>query len=191
MYEIIIEDIPEEGMEVAATESDAWLADAVKDALAESSDEGFQAKLRVGLTRTDGNVNVDGDIDLVSRPACDRCAVAFEEAQKVHVHTVLAPKYESERQRRLEQEIEAELVEEDMEFAFYEGDRFDLAEVVREQIVLAQPMQRLCRPDCKGLCQSCGKNLNEGPCDCHGEDRPKSFSALEGFKAQNSKTDER
>jgi uncharacterized protein len=188
MYEIIIEDIPEEGMEVEATESDAWLADAVKDALAGSSDGGFTARLRVGLARTDGNVNVDGDIDLVSHQTCDRCAGEFEKAEAVHVHTVLAPKYESERQRRLEEELEVELVEEDVEFSFYEGDRFDLAEVIREQIVLAQPMQRLCRPDCKGLCQNCGKNLNEGPCDCHVEARPNSFAALEGVRIKGNTT---
>jgi uncharacterized protein len=27
-------------------------------------------------------------------------------------------------------------------------------------------MRSLCRPDCRGLCIECGKNLNEGPCDC-------------------------
>jgi uncharacterized protein len=42
----------------------------------------------------------------------------------------------------------------------------DLAEALREQIVLDLPMRSLCRPDCRGLCIECGKNLNEGPCDC-------------------------
>ncbi len=27
----------------------------------------------------------------------------------------------------------------------------------------------LCKADCKGLCQHCGKDLNEGPCDCEAE----------------------
>ncbi|MFQ5812787.1 MAG: DUF177 domain-containing protein [Anaerolineae bacterium] len=42
----------------------------------------------------------------------------------------------------------------------------DLTEALREQILLALPMRPLCRPDCRGLCVECGKNLNEGPCDC-------------------------
>jgi uncharacterized protein len=42
----------------------------------------------------------------------------------------------------------------------------DLTEALREQILLVLPMRSLCRPDCRGLCIECGKNLNEGPCDC-------------------------
>ncbi len=42
----------------------------------------------------------------------------------------------------------------------------DLTEVVRQDILVALPMHPVCRPDCRGLCPQCGKNLNEGPCDC-------------------------
>lgn len=44
----------------------------------------------------------------------------------------------------------------------------DLTDALREQILLALPMRPLCRPDCRGLglCIECGKNLNEGACDC-------------------------
>ena len=31
----------------------------------------------------------------------------------------------------------------------------------------------LCSEDCKGLCAVCGKNLNEGPCDCKPEPDPR------------------
>lgn len=42
----------------------------------------------------------------------------------------------------------------------------DLTEVVRQEILLALPMHPLCRPHCAGLCDQCGQNLNQGPCDC-------------------------
>lgn len=42
----------------------------------------------------------------------------------------------------------------------------DLAPLLREEAILAVPMTALCRPDCAGLCPECGKNLNEGICDC-------------------------
>ncbi len=42
----------------------------------------------------------------------------------------------------------------------------DLTEALREHILLDLPMRPLCRPDCRGLCVECGKDLNEGPCDC-------------------------
>ncbi len=42
----------------------------------------------------------------------------------------------------------------------------DLIPALREQILLDLPMRPLCKPDCRGLCVECGKNLNEGACDC-------------------------
>lgn len=40
----------------------------------------------------------------------------------------------------------------------------DLTEDIRQEIILEYPLKLLCKPDCKGLCQICGKNLNEGEC---------------------------
>lgn len=45
----------------------------------------------------------------------------------------------------------------------------DLAEVLRQAVLLAVPMHPLCRPDCRGLCVRCGQDLNEGPCGCEPE----------------------
>lgn len=42
----------------------------------------------------------------------------------------------------------------------------DLSDDLRQEIMLDYPLKPLCRPDCPGLCVQCGKNLNEGPCDC-------------------------
>lgn len=42
----------------------------------------------------------------------------------------------------------------------------DLSPVVREDMLVSLPMRVLCRPNCRGLCPQCGKNWNEGPCDC-------------------------
>lgn len=37
---------------------------------------------------------------------------------------------------------------------------------VREEIILDHPIRILCKPECKGLCLTCGANLNEGGCGC-------------------------
>lgn len=42
----------------------------------------------------------------------------------------------------------------------------DLDPDIREEIILDYPLNPLCRPDCKGICSKCGKNLNEGKCGC-------------------------
>jgi uncharacterized protein len=59
----------------------------------------------------------------------------------------------------------------------------DLTEVLREEVALAVPRFVECRPDCKGLCPRCGKNLNDGPCDCppQGDSR---WDALKGLTTQ-------
>jgi uncharacterized protein len=42
----------------------------------------------------------------------------------------------------------------------------DLREAIRQYILLAVPMKPLCKEECAGLCSNCGKNLNQGCCDC-------------------------
>jgi uncharacterized protein len=42
----------------------------------------------------------------------------------------------------------------------------DLDGDIREEIILGYPMHPLCKAGCKGLCATCGKNLNEGGCSC-------------------------
>lgn len=68
----------------------------------------------------------------------------------------------------------------------------DILPDVRDALILAIPMVHLCRPDCKGLCPFCGKNLNREQCDCHEEsDTASAWSALnrvrERLRAEENK----
>jgi uncharacterized protein len=57
---------------------------------------------------------------------------------------------------------------------YLQGDELDVATWAADAVVLAMPHKILCREDCKGLCPSCGADLNAGPCDCPppaGDDR--------------------
>lgn len=58
------------------------------------------------------------------------------------------------------------------------GERLELSEMLREHVILATPMQPLCREDCRGLCPVCGQNLNEGRCDCPPPRPDSPFSVL-------------
>lgn len=49
-----------------------------------------------------------------------------------------------------------------------EGDSVELDDIVIPALLLEVRMVYLCKPDCKGLCLTCGKDLNEGPCGCDG-----------------------
>lgn len=44
--------------------------------------------------------------------------------------------------------------------------KLELDDIVISDILLSLPQKNLCKDDCKGLCQTCGKNLNEGDCSC-------------------------
>ena len=52
------------------------------------------------------------------------------------------------------------------DFAIIEDGFLDMDEQLREELEMEFPMRFLCKEDCKGLCSKCGKNLNEGECDC-------------------------
>ena len=42
----------------------------------------------------------------------------------------------------------------------------DLGEDIRQEILIELPVRNLCREDCKGICPSCGVNLNDNKCKC-------------------------
>lgn len=57
--------------------------------------------------------------------------------------------------------------EEDLDSALgYPDDWIDIAEPIRAALIFQEPMQPLCREDCKGLCLFCGADRNQVDCDC-------------------------
>ncbi len=64
-----------------------------------------------------------------------------------------------------------------------EGNKVFLDDLISNSLLSDLPMTELCSDDCKGICQSCGKNLNEGPCDCKDDNWDSRFDILKNFKA--------
>lgn len=54
----------------------------------------------------------------------------------------------------------------------------DLEELVRQYWTTALPMRPLCRPECQGLCATCGQDLNQGVCSCSVVEKDERWSAL-------------
>ncbi len=73
---------------------------------------------------------------------------------------------------------EISLAKEDADIGYYQGDGLLLEDVLREQLLLAVPLKLVCREDCKGLCPSCGQNLNQGECGCTRSDPDPRWHAL-------------
>ena len=63
----------------------------------------------------------------------------------------------------------------------------DLADDVRQTVLLAFPLKNLCREDCRGLCPQCGRNLNEGACDCKETRLDGRWDKLKELQNNNSK----
>lgn len=61
---------------------------------------------------------------------------------------------------------EVSISEAETEIGYYEGEGMELADSLREQVLLAVPIKAVCSESCKGICPQCGKNLNEGRCNC-------------------------
>ena len=65
------------------------------------------------------------------------------------------------------------------------NESIDLTEDIREDILLALPINVVCSDECRGLCPMCGVNLNKRQCACHaGEETPAAWSVLERLKIQ-------
>lgn len=107
---------------------------------------------------------------------CDRCLELFHRNLAISFRTFLA------LPREAASEAEIELQEDDLDVAFRMGEEVDVLDIVREQVLLDQPMKRLCREGCKGLCPRCGRNLNQGPCDCPEESGHPAFQKLKLLK---------
>jgi uncharacterized protein len=118
-----------------------------------------------GVTTSLGNgvyveANVRGSVEL----QCSRCLSTFERP----IDLSCEGKFTGDV---LDKEPEDE---DEVEVFPLEGTYCDLDEMIRHEIVLSLPMKPLCREDCKGLCPTCGKNLNEGVCDCASPEEPSS-----------------
>ena len=116
------------------------------------------------VRNTAGVLVMTGQITTTIHGICDRCAQEYEEDISFPLDVVLVTELANE--------------ENEDEWVFpLEGDSADLEDIVRTVFVLNLDSKLLCKDDCKGLCCRCGKNLNDGPCNCQKELDPR-FAAL-------------
>ncbi|NLK74624.1 MAG: DUF177 domain-containing protein [Clostridiales bacterium] len=52
------------------------------------------------------------------------------------------------------------------EMNYIAGYNLDVDILINEEILIGFPMKLLCHEDCKGICKTCGTNLNKRTCDC-------------------------
>ena len=72
--------------------------------------------------------------------------------------------------------------EAETEIGYYQGEGLRLEDALKEQVLLTLPVKALCREECKGLCPHCGKNWNQGTCQCEDRTTDPRWAALEELK---------
>ncbi|MEW6325327.1 MAG: DUF177 domain-containing protein [Nitrospirota bacterium] len=119
-------------------------------------------RVQLVVTRDGDDILIDGEVAATLRFRCSRCLEECTYPVRTALHVTLAPAGPDAPEGHYQ------LNAADLEQAYYREGGVETNEVVREQLLLAIPMQVVCRPGCRGLCASCGRNLNEGPCECPG-----------------------
>jgi uncharacterized protein len=131
-----------------------------------------------GLAHRKGEeVRINGKIKGEAEVLCDRCLAATRLPFEVEFDASFIP-----RPLAAARGENVELLTEDLMLASYEDGAVDVDELVREQILLALPTRRLCREECKGLCPTCGADLNAAECSCEQGETDPRWSALAGWK---------
>ncbi|MCM8801151.1 MAG: DUF177 domain-containing protein [Candidatus Omnitrophica bacterium] len=98
-------------------------------------------RVKARITKITNTVTIDLSLNLKLHLVCSRCLKKLER----YIHKDLRFTYQVEKVNQI----------------------IDLNQDIRQEVILDYPLKPLCSPTCKGLCASCGKDLNEGDCDCH------------------------
>ena len=120
-------------------------------------------KIKGEIKNSTGIVSISAVVTVDYSAACDRCAC------DVNKHLTIP----------MEHTFVTELNDESNDaFILVPNMRFDLDELATEDVLLDLPTKVLCSEECRGICSSCGKNLNEGPCTCKKEVDPRLAGLL-------------
>jgi uncharacterized protein len=120
-------------------------------------------------------VRVKGHVSVLMQADCDRCLEPADCPVDEDFELYYRPASEALSE-------EKELAPGEAEVGFYEGDGVELNDVLREFVLLALPMQKLCRADCKGICHVCGQNRNLKECQCQAEAADDRWAALKSIR---------
>lgn len=132
----------------------------------------IKGELRKGIAQTDINGVISADITI----ECTRCLQPVERSLEIpfKVTYVTLENYTEEK--------EAELRDDDLDVAVFGGDKIELNDLVREQVLLNVPIQIFCKENCQGLCEKCGANRNLIDCKCEESEIDPRWAVLKNLR---------
>lgn len=117
------------------------------------------------LQRTNRGILVDGRVRTLARRTCIRCLDEFDEPVEVVIGEEFLPSVDPTTGASLPiGPADADVARIDAQH------QLDLGPVLADELLLAEPMHPLCRPDCPGLCAVCGRRLEGGAHEHAGSD---------------------
>lgn len=131
------------------------------------------------LENTDGEVRIEGRLAVTMEAECDRCLTGLA---RFPLDASFDLFYQPNSTVAGLDEIA--IHEGEAEIGFYQGSGLELEDILREQVLLLLPMQRVCSEDCRGICPICGTNRNETVCDCTGAPAHDRWNALQNLSYQ-------
>jgi len=176
---IRVEDIPEQGKQESFLEDEGPLNERLGGETANSGHHfAGPVQVRVNLSRSGRVILVKSRVEARVKCICARCLDPFALTLTSEIQASLKPKPDP----HLATPEEIELSREDLETDFYEGEEVDLSPLIQDQVLLTLPPKVICREDCRGLCQRCGKNLNRETCQCSVVEIDPRLAALKKFR---------
>ena len=113
-------------------------------------------KVTGNITNTAGYMRMSLSLSADYVAQCARCLAPVEGQFSLSLEKTVAPK-----------NLLGDITEDKLDdYAIIEDGFLDMDEQLLEQLEMEFPLRFLCKDDCKGLCQRCGRNLNEGACSC-------------------------
>jgi uncharacterized protein len=127
------------------------------------------------IRRKGADVEVQGHLETCVQVECDRCLkpIQLPVNSDFSLEYITGSEYEASHT--------AELTEDLMSVAVFDGESIDLDEIAKEQILLLVPTRSLCKEDCKGICLTCGADRNSSECNCQQSDIDPRWGALKNL----------
>lgn len=170
--QVKVEEIRDSGL----TLNEPISEDLLQAALEESGHEtGFHpagpARLQATLKKLSGGVLLDGTVSAKVHAECKRCLADVQFDLPIAFSLNLVPEPQLKTSDGFGESEDDEAADDsgsfgldDADHEVFDGKTIDLDPIVREQVLLALPMNVVCREDCKGLCAVCGEDRNTKDC---------------------------
>ncbi|QXM05882.1 YceD family protein [Crassaminicella indica] len=104
------------------------------------------------IYNANGDLYIEGSVESTGAFNCYRCLNKFHQKIIGEVHEKLVEENSSDAEMD--------------DYFMIKNNQINISEIIENALISTLPMKIVCNEDCKGLCSVCGKNLNEGKCNC-------------------------